>query len=214
MINIDHETGNKEGNSNHSPESIIIPGINTAKGVFMTGGKMTLYRQVLALFCKDAKDRLPLFQTIPNTDNLSQFVIHAHALKSASGSLGASELSAEAARLEAAGKAGNITFVLENMSTFAEHLSELVRSIDEALESTAADSHNEESSVSIQLLRELESALKSENDSEIDRILYTINEKPLDTKSKEIVEQISEQVLMFEFGNAIDLVRTLFEGAR
>ena len=162
------------------------------------------------MFRKDAEDRLPLLQTAPGADALHSLVTQVHALKSASASMGAAEISAEAAELEAAGKAGDLAFVQENLSVFAEHLMKLIEGIDAALETdrTAGQSDGtaDDQADLLPLLRELESALKSENDSDIDRILDGLNEKPLDTKTKETLEQISEQVLMSEFGRATEIL--------
>ena len=205
---------NEKGNSNQNPQSLTIPGVDVQQGIVMTGGTLTLYRQVLALFRKDAEDRLPLLQTMPEAGTLPAFIIQVHALKSASASLGAMGFSAEAARLEAAGKATDMAFIQENLSGFVEHLTELVRGIDAALEAGKtsggqANATTSDITVLLPLLRELESALKSEKDSEIDRIMNTLNEKPLDSKMKNILEQISEQVLISEFDDAGKILKNL-----
>ena len=111
-----------------------IPGVDVQKGIAMTGGTVPLYIQVLALFNQDAKERLPFFQTVPNGETVAAFTTQVHALKSASASLGASGLSLEAGRLEAAGKNGDFAFIRENLAGFAEKLSELIENIHTALE--------------------------------------------------------------------------------
>jgi CheY-like chemotaxis protein len=83
-----------------------IPGVDTAKGIAMTGGTIAGYRKVLAQFYKDAQERLALLQEPPDETALPVFVTQVHALKSASATIGAAEVSAEAAALEAAGRPG------------------------------------------------------------------------------------------------------------
>ncbi|MDR2740260.1 MAG: response regulator, partial [Treponema sp.] len=73
---------------------IVIPGVDAAKGITMTGGTVAGYRKVLAQFRKDAQERLALLQEPPEPGALPLFVTQAHALKSASASLGAAEVSA------------------------------------------------------------------------------------------------------------------------
>jgi HPt (histidine-containing phosphotransfer) domain-containing protein len=197
---------------------ITIPGVDVQKGIAMTGGTLELYRKVLALFRKDAEDRLPVLQTMPEESALPEFITQVHALKSASASLGAAEVSEEAARLEAAGKAGDFAFIQKNLGGFAQHLSELIKGIDAALASTdvtgfppaAAAGDN---TALLPLLRELQAALESESGSEIDRVLEELSKKPLDAKTKEILEQISDQVLMAEFENAIKILGGLLKGS-
>jgi len=116
------------------PDDLIIPGIDIASGVAKTGGTLAGYRQALAAFCRDAEDRLPLLQAAPNTETLPALVVQVHALKSASASLGAWEISEGAARLEAAGRTGDAAFVEENLGAFAEMLAELVENIGTAME--------------------------------------------------------------------------------
>jgi len=106
-----------------------IPGVDTEKGISMTGGTETGYRKVLSAFCNDALKRLPFIQTAPQADGLQLFVTNVHALKSASASIGAEEISVLAAKLEAAGREGNTTFLEENLTEFCGLLSELVKMI-------------------------------------------------------------------------------------
>jgi signal transduction histidine kinase/CheY-like chemotaxis protein/HPt (histidine-containing phosphotransfer) domain-containing protein len=125
----------------HIPKSPFpaIPGINTAKGISLTGGTVVAYRQVLSLFCKDIEERLSLLQKTPEEDTLPTLVMCIHSLKSASASIGAQEISAQAAGLEAIGKAGDVAFIRESLPDFVNQLTELVKGIEAAL---AADKNN------------------------------------------------------------------------
>jgi HPt (histidine-containing phosphotransfer) domain-containing protein len=104
----------------------------------MTGGIPAVYQQVLAIFRNDARERLPLLQKAPEAETLPELITQIHAMKSASASVGAAEVSARAADIEAAGKAGDMAFIRENLPAFARQLEELAREIDNALERTAA----------------------------------------------------------------------------
>jgi signal transduction histidine kinase/response regulator of citrate/malate metabolism len=113
---------------------VPIPGVDTQKGMSITGGTEEFYRRVLALFLQDALERLPRLQTAPETDALRSFITQVHALKSASKSIGADEFSASAAALEAAGKAGNLAFIKDNLSGFTKCLTELIENIRAVVE--------------------------------------------------------------------------------
>jgi len=214
------EKGSGAANTQSSqtkPHSLLhaIPGVDTAKGIAMTGGTVAAYRQVLSLFRKDAHDRLPLLQESPQADALPAFVTQVHALKSASASIGAHEVSARAAQLETAGKAGDTAFIRDNLPVFAEQLAELVKNIQNVLESgkpenssAAGEAAGGAASYS-PLFKELAEALKSQNVSEIDRIIDELNRNPMDAQTREVLERISDDVLMTEFDKALKTVSGL-----
>jgi len=201
-------------NSSLSFSSLSLS-VDTAKGIAMTGGTVDAYTQVLSLFCKDAQDRLPLLQKEPDADTMKTFVTHVHALKSASASIGAQIISSQAAGLETAGKAGDTAFIRENLPRFVEQLKELVKNIRDALENKEPekqeplDPHSSFLIPNSSLFKDLAEALKSQKISDIKRILNTLDQQAQEPKLKEILEQISDQVLMTEFDSALQIVEEL-----
>ena len=189
----------------------VIPGVDTQKGIAMTGGTAEVYRSVLALFRKDAEDRLVLLQKTPEKDALPKFVTQVHALKSASASIGAADLSTQAARLETAGRAEDMAFIRENLPSFAERLAELANGI-KAWEKTIKEHDLEkptaasDSGTAVPLLRELATALKSKKAEDIERVLEQLALQHLDTDIKTAVDQISDEVLMAEFDKATEIL--------
>jgi len=211
-------SGMNEKDNLNPKEDIVIPGVDTVKGVKMTGGTADSYIQVLALFCKDAQDRLSLLQKTPDTDALSAFVINVHALKSASASLGAAETSAKAAELEKAGKNADIAYINKNLPGFSKQLAELIKNIQNALERINVDNHDVPKgsglpfeNVDLQMFLELAEALKSQKISEIKRILNALEQKAKDSKFKDILGQISDQVLMTEFDGALKIINEVLK---
>jgi signal transduction histidine kinase/CheY-like chemotaxis protein/HPt (histidine-containing phosphotransfer) domain-containing protein len=196
----------------------IIPDVDTAKGIAMTGGTAAAYKQVLAIFCKDVQDRLPILKktqeaNLLSADTLPEFITNIHALKSASASIGAGEISTQAAELEGAGKTGNMAFIREHLPAFAQQLAELVKNIHAAItlpeeDVNVSENINQTADISgfIFIFRELAEALKSRNAVEIDRIFEELNQKPLDAKIREVLQKISDDVLMTEFENALKTI--------
>jgi CheY-like chemotaxis protein len=193
-----------------SQSLVTIPGVDTAKGMALTGGKEAFYRRVLGLYCKDALERLSRLQTVPESSAMPVFITQVHSLKSASASIGAAEVSGQAAKLEAAGKSGDLAYIKDNLSVFAESLTHLVENIHTALEpaQSAVSDSRLPAFVSTSLI-ELQAALKSQNAAEIDRILNELNQKQLDPYIMETLEKISDDVLMTEFDNALKSVDEL-----
>jgi len=218
-------TGNQYRNSNNDlliPLLPVIPGVDTAKGIAMTGGTLAAYMQVLSLFRKDAEDRLPLLQKTLAPDTLTAFITHVHALKSAAASLGAKDVSAKAAALEAAGNAADMAFIHEHLPAFAQQLTELMVGIDAALKTdknsggmTNNDSAGQtgqttgDSAAVVSLLHDLELALKTQKSIEIDRVLEELSQETLDAQTREALEKISDDVLMTEFDNALKIINSL-----
>jgi len=186
-----------------------IPGIDTAKGIAMTGGTIAAYTKVLSLFCKDVEERLPILQQTPET-NLPAFVTQVHALKSASASIGAQKISSLAAGLEAVGKAGDAAFIRESLPDFTEQLKTVVKNIRDALRLNETTDPDLESPIAHSpLFNELHDALKSQKITEIKRILNTLDQQIHEPQLKKILEQVSDQVLMTEFDNAAKILEDL-----
>jgi HPt (histidine-containing phosphotransfer) domain-containing protein len=107
----------------------IIEGLDTARGLVLAGGEEANYIEVLEIFCQDAEERLEKLSEAPDESGLASFVMQVHALKSASASIGASEISRQAAELESAGKKGQFDFISENLAVFSDNLAALVSRI-------------------------------------------------------------------------------------
>ena len=221
-----------------------IPGLDTVKGIAMTGGTSDGYRQVLTMFRKDAEERLQKFRfflyeglnsgtgKFPEK-HLQSLTTQIQALKSASATIGAAELSAEAAQLEAAGKEKNFVFIYDKLPDYIEHLSDLVKNVRSALEQKQGEndavsgghrsfmqmfgrqksdktaSAKTDISEYLDIFNKLKEALTSQNVLAIEHVLDELNQKPLDSKIREVMEQISDQVLMTEFDSAIKTIDDL-----
>jgi CheY-like chemotaxis protein len=194
---------------------ICIPGVNTQKGIAMTGGTEAGYRRVLAQFYKDAVERLSIFAAPPAETALAVFAAQAHALKSAAGTIGAAEVSTEAAILEGAGKTGDMKTILNTMPSFHEHLTQLTVEIKKILEEAREEKDgslaegDEKRKVVLASLAALGTALEEKNMKKIDKSLEEIEELPLDAKARDAINTVSDKVLMGEYQNArerIDLI--------
>jgi CheY-like chemotaxis protein/HPt (histidine-containing phosphotransfer) domain-containing protein/anti-sigma regulatory factor (Ser/Thr protein kinase) len=126
--------------SNYIPHSLIIPGVDVQKGITMTGGTEAGYRKILSVFCKVVEKRLPLLTTIQTQETLHIFTIQVHSLKSGCATLGAAELSLEAAMLEDAGMNGDLVYIQKNLNGFTERLTKLAENIRSVLETAQTTS--------------------------------------------------------------------------
>jgi signal transduction histidine kinase/HPt (histidine-containing phosphotransfer) domain-containing protein/ActR/RegA family two-component response regulator len=221
---------------------IRIPGVDTRKGIAMTGGAEAGYRKVLAQFYKDALERLPVFAALPAETadgenerfpggkvsagkparkdsgpdpggSLSAFAAQAHAIKSAAGTIGAAEVSAAAAALEAAGKAGDMETIRRTLPGFHERLGSLAGEIQKVLEAEREEKgeglpgkNKEKKGLTAAALR---AALESKNMKEIDRLLAELEKAAADTETREAINAVSDKVLLGEYEAAIAAVAVI-----
>jgi HPt (histidine-containing phosphotransfer) domain-containing protein len=188
---------------------IRIPGVDTKKGVNMTGGTEAGYRKVLARFARDAAERLPVFSGLPaGTAEGTTFATQAHAIKSAAGTIGAAEVSKEAAALEAAGKAGDLAAIREGLPGFHQHLRELVEGIGKALEEqnagAAGATQPGRGGVTPDSFSALRAALEARNMKEIDRLLAEMEGLSLNAEDRDTINALADKILMGEYQGAID----------
>jgi HPt (histidine-containing phosphotransfer) domain-containing protein len=174
----------------------------------MTGGTEAGYRKVLTQFYKDAVERLSVFAAIPAETELAAFVAQAHAIKSAAGTIGAEEVSVEAAALEAAGKAGDTQAIRKTLPLFHKHITQLIEGIGKVAEESAgkAESGDGGQEDLMALLPALRTALATKNMKEIDRLLEKTEQLPLSAQTREQINAISDKVLMGEYEEAVIMI--------
>jgi CheY-like chemotaxis protein/HPt (histidine-containing phosphotransfer) domain-containing protein len=223
--------------------SIKIDGLDAARGTALTGGTERGYFKVLRLYCKDAAERLNFLrefearmaESIPDDSSLSLFVTQTHALKSASASIGASEISRDAASLETAGKNRDMEAIASALGAFCDDLSSLALRIAKAIscqfeikslrsedlkpvreqppDDGLASEDNSDGAGSANFhdkaLRRLKDALSLEDVRAADIILAELSEMPLDALMSESISRISDCVLVSDFRRAAEEVEVL-----
>jgi len=198
------------------PHSLTIPGVDMAKGIAMTGGKKEFYHKILAMYKKDAIKRLTFLQTIPNGESMTDFVTQVHALKSASASIGAGQVSKQAAELEAAGKARDLALIEEKLPVFTGSLSALTEGIQAWEDSAQEQQKTGFSEKTLTLFTGLAKALESQKLETINNILDELNgtsiRQQMNPKTIDILEKIADDVLLTEFERALADVRLLLDG--
>ena len=195
-----------------------IDGVDIQLGISLTGGTEVGFVSVLSIFLRDALNRLPFIKRPSGEDELKFFIINTHALKSASAAIGAVELSENAARLEITARTGDLIYIYENIDSFYEQLKKITDSISAALESESIENIRAAGRKSgkflknakiLTLLKKLEEALKNQKAELIDYLLENINNQPMDEKTREAVDSISDDILIAEFDKAAVTIREL-----
>jgi CheY-like chemotaxis protein len=202
---------------------IKLPGVDVERGINNVGGKAAEYKKFLAVFLKDATSRLAFFERFSSGGEMNLFVTHAHALKSALATMGAAELSATAADLEAAGKSVNAGTIAKKLPAFSGNLKTLCAAIagllkpaSVAAKNAAAPAENAgnvkivTSAALKESLTALRSALESKDIESIDRFMGELEHAVTGAETQETLEKISDHVLLGEYDlavNALNLFR-------
>ncbi|MDR1099701.1 MAG: sensor histidine kinase, partial [Treponema sp.] len=120
------------------------------------------------------------------------------------GTIGAAEVSAEAAVLEGAGKSGDMKTIRKTLAGFHERLERLAGETGKVLEERREDESpgGEDRGAVLAALSALGEALKETDMKRIDKLLEEIEALPLDGKNRDALNAVSDRVLMGEYQNA------------
>jgi signal transduction histidine kinase/CheY-like chemotaxis protein len=198
-----------EAKAPYGPAELKIPGVDAAHGVAAAGGTEAMYREVLKLYCRDAEARMEFLNAAQAEHDMKNFITQVHALKSASASIGAEEISSMATALESAGSRGDMEYIRENLNPFRENLTAATERIKAAISGHNAVAPKGGGQGAGELLSLLKNALVSENVGDVDRILASLNEERLDKVTRDSLSRISDLVLVGEFKEASDIAENL-----
>jgi HPt (histidine-containing phosphotransfer) domain-containing protein len=115
--------------SNHATNddvNIIIDGLNTSKGIIMSGGSLDAYLKTLNVFYDDCIEKIGEIDRCLSENNISLYTTYTHALKSACANVGAESLSEAAKMLETAGNNGDENYIYANSAKFLENLTTIL----------------------------------------------------------------------------------------
>jgi HPt (histidine-containing phosphotransfer) domain-containing protein len=192
-----------------APEIPFIEGVDTAQGMALTGDSPELYRDILALYCRDAAGRLAVLSEIPQPEKLLDFATHVHAVKSASANIGAEKMRALAAELETAAKSGDILFIERRLGGFAAELSALTARIQNALHPSGLPARESLASLSAsdwEALKRLRAALETEETRPIEAVLREIKTGNPSPALRQILDDVAGNILTSEFAEAAAVI--------
>jgi CheY-like chemotaxis protein len=185
---------------------IVIPGVDVARGLKLSGGNAENYMYTLRVFHPDGIKKLKELQETLDAGDINLYTIHAHALKAACANIGATTLSEAAGRLETAGKRGDAAEVMRDHAAFLEELTKVLTGVKEVLQDgqkSEEDYDREELAATIAALR---SALDDLNLSAIKQATRTLRGYTGYAGIGESISAILHSVLVSEYDEAIVLI--------
>jgi len=195
-------------------EKIEIEGVNTERGIFLSGGAEESYLETLAIFQKDGFDKIKDINDSLNNGNLELYTIHVHALKSASANIGAEALSKASAVLEQAGERQDKEYIEAHTPELLASLEAMLHNIMNVLVLREDKSENnkydmEELRLELSVLKE---ALESFDAGTINKSVDTLCDIVRSGSLKGRILDISEKVLVGEYEDALDIIEELLKG--
>jgi signal transduction histidine kinase/HPt (histidine-containing phosphotransfer) domain-containing protein/ActR/RegA family two-component response regulator len=187
--------------------SLRIEGIDVGLGVGRIGGSMKNYREALEIYCRDVESAFPVLGNVSG-ENIEDFTIRVHALKTASANVGAVAVSNAAAFLEEAGKTGDLRAIREKTDIFRERLAGLLSGIREAV-SSAKGAREAEGAPAADDLRRLKEAIGSRDIGSVDRLLDGLAARHSGGKAENTLSLVSSHVLLADFDEAERIVDNL-----
>jgi len=195
-----------------SKPEIKIEGIDTNLGITMTGGDMDNYLQILDVFYEDSLEKTKQIEDALSSGDIVLFTTYIHALKSASASIGAADISERAKALEQAGNNEDLEFITKNINTFLLKLGEMAKNISVSLPSIqSADKSKikEDKDLLITQLLRLKEALAVINIEAIDESQARLRAGTWSRKVQKELENIYRFVLLFEYEEATRVIENL-----
>jgi len=196
------------------PVTITIEGLDTKRGIRLSGGTVEYYFETLAAFHEDGQERKNEICKCLNGNDLPLYAIHVHALKGASANIGADELSKAAYDLEMAGRRGDLTFIESNNDHFQTMLEQILDNISNVLSTHGTNSDQADALETEQFKAELAKLKAVLADMDFEAINSTVDAllKLARTDNvKTAVRNISKHILLFEYEEAEALIESLLQ---
>jgi CheY-like chemotaxis protein len=191
--------------------AIRIDGVDTAGAMKAMNCSADKYIHMLGTFCKDARERIHILEDVPEDgDELKLFITQVHALKSASRSIGAAEVSHLAEELEQAGNDLDIQKIRENLGAFRTDLLSLVERISKKTEETLSKkTENISATIDAESFSALRAALETEDLKKAYALLDILEQGQYNQQTTTALRDISNFLMMYDFPGAIAALREI-----
>jgi signal transduction histidine kinase/CheY-like chemotaxis protein/HPt (histidine-containing phosphotransfer) domain-containing protein len=201
------------GGPGDAPDVLELPGVFVSQGLANVGGSLPVYLDIIALFARDALERIRPISDAAAAEDFNLYTTMVHALKSSAYAIGARDLGDRAADLEEAGRTRNAAVIaektgpfLEGLKTLAADISDLADRVSVKPETGGAAEPGDISALRLEVLKE---ALLNMDIETINQFMLDYSSLSLDAEAKELANRIEEDILLFEYGRAVERIDRL-----
>jgi PAS domain S-box-containing protein len=195
-------------------ENLKIEGVDTRKGIALSGGSLERYWEILEVFVKDMAEKVGEMKGALGAGDIGLYTIHVHALKSAIGNIGAVELSEAAKGLEGAGRQRDLEYIKKHGGAFMEAVGALAGEIEGKLEKRRGEESGKGSADLGELregLKEQKEALEALDAGRMNSAIEALLKLKLPEAERTAVREISKNILIAEYENALNIIESLLK---
>jgi signal transduction histidine kinase/CheY-like chemotaxis protein/HPt (histidine-containing phosphotransfer) domain-containing protein len=168
--------------------------------------------QIVKIFAKDAEKAVTAIKNsiqkeFDNEDDIHLYIINVHSMKSALANIGEKELSAEANKLEQAGRDKNINLLLSETKEFLQKLDKVINEIKKRQEKNELSEDTEESLTLLKTkLQVIKDACNEMNKKAIKKELTELRKRAWAQETNDLLTAIEEHLLHSDFEEASALI--------
>ena len=188
----------------------IVKAAREQRNAFISKQNNHLDSQLVEFFINDAKKAFKILEDIfinrcRSEDDISMMIINVHAMKSALANVGETKLSAEASKLEQAGREKNINYILTELPTFLETLVAVIQKFEDR-EKYYEKRDDGDFPFLNEKLRELRNACLEINKKAAKVLLAELRHRKWPSETNEWLGLIAGYLLHSEFDEAVKII--------
>jgi len=214
---IDPVIENTDSSEDRSPEDQKfwdkisgIDGLSCNIGLERVSGQVEIYKDTLKLFTKETPKYITVLAELLAANDMHNFTIRAHSIKSSLANVGAMSISAKAYELESAGLRKDIEFCASHLQSFSKELEDLSAKLTEAFSELPKGNGPSVISPELELiLKRMMDSLNGKKYIEINDNLKKMETQELDGSLKDKVEEIMDAIIIMDYQSALDEIQKL-----
>lgn len=202
-------------------DEIMIPGIDSATAMNTMRFDRDMYISMLYTYADELERMLMHISSAVQEQDWQNFTIAVHGVKSSSAYAGATQLSAEAADLEAAGKKKDTKYITSHITGFEENGRSLIDNIRAFLRTDTTNQAVEEvqddiqmqSTLSLEWLNEIADAGDNMDSAKIVELLNEVKSEAHNKEEMMLLDDIQKYVDDFEYDEIVKVVQVWIQNA-
>jgi CheY-like chemotaxis protein len=194
------------------PDRIRLGEFDSDAGLTLNGGKMQNYQRVLSVFLGDAQKAKGIMEQAIDRGDLKEYSIHIHALKGATATIGARNLSELAKELEAASRQNDVSLLKARTPVFLESLNKILSKVNDYLSQNVGDPKSGRELNRQDLVAELQKLSKAFEEIDTKTIgltLTNLKSSPLPAEMESELSKITDCFFEVEYDQAVSLIEGL-----
>ncbi|MCR5135879.1 MAG: response regulator [Oscillospiraceae bacterium] len=191
----------------------FINGIDMRSSIESYGGSIEIYHNILKTYYDDILEKENLLPTLYEHQDLENFTIQVHALKSASRGVGANDLGEEAYQLELAGKAGDWEKIRAQFPQFTADLKQMVENVgkyvDKYLRQAERTDAEHADEMDSGVIAQIKTACEQMDYLHAEELLESLREKNYPEELEQKLDKMLECCRNFDYDSLEEMVRQL-----